>query len=95
MLHRQTLSQPFGDVQSDLQIFEFNDAWELISRKQIMLDGVIVLHDFCLTDDYYVIMQSSVKFCDMHRFLAGSKSPSQCMAFDDNEPCKVYFVPRW
>lgn len=82
-------------MQSDLQIFEFNDAWEVISRKQVMLDNLTVLHDFCITDDYFVIMQSSVKFSKMHQFLAGSKSPLQCMAFDESEPCKVYFVPRW
>ena len=90
----QTRTHPFESMKSELKILEFNDAWEVVSRKQIFLDGLTLVHDFCFTDDYYIIVRSSIKFSNMYEFLTGSKSAWQCLDFDEEEPCKVFFVPR-
>ena len=76
--------------------FEFNDSFELLSRRDTDLpDGFPLMHDMGITDRYFVFMEAPAGF-DPLPFVLGQKGAAQCISFrgDEGLPSRFHLIPR-
>ncbi|PSN13488.1 Apocarotenoid-15,15'-oxygenase [filamentous cyanobacterium CCP5] len=80
-------------VSSQLTLYEFDIAGELITQHSHSLPGFAFLHDFALTPNYAIFFQNPVSFNPLG-YLLGFHGAAQSLAFDPKAKTKVVLIPR-
>lgn len=74
-------------------LLELNRSFEVVASRTIELNGYGFVHDFCVTQNYYVVFQNPVSL-DLVPFVAGLKGPAECLLFERSTPLRIHIVPR-
>eukprot|EP00898_Chlorokybus_atmophyticus_P000238 jgi/Chlat1/1214/Chrsp115S00745 len=82
-----------GPVDTNVTFYEFNDKFGLAHKRELRIPGFAFAHDFCFTENYYLLYQAPVRY-DPLPFVFGLKGPAECLKFLPNRPCKVHLIPR-
>ncbi|CEM16491.1 unnamed protein product [Vitrella brassicaformis CCMP3155] len=73
--------------------WEYDDRFECVSRKSFSVRGMPFMHDWAITDKYYVWFQCPTNFNPVD-FILGTKTAFECINFDKNKPAIVHLLPR-
>ncbi|CEM00728.1 unnamed protein product [Vitrella brassicaformis CCMP3155] len=73
--------------------WEYDDQFDCVSRKSFNVQGTPFMHDWALTDNYYVWFQNPTSF-NPFAFLLGTKTAFECIDFDKTKPAVVHLLPR-
>ena len=82
-----------GAFDSELMIYEFDSAWKAAVRRPLRLTGFAFVHDFAVTENYYLWFQNPCDF-DPAPFVLGEKNPAELITYDGSRPTKIHVVPR-
>lgn len=80
-------------LSSTLSIYEFDEDGSLAQQQHRTIPGFGFLHDFVITENYYVFFQNPVKFNPLP-FVLGLKGAGQCLAFDPKGQTQILLIPR-
>lgn len=64
-----------------------------VATRRYTLPGFAFLHDFALTEHYYVVFQNPVTV-DNAPYMLGSAPAASCVRWVDGVPTKVHLIPR-
>ena len=78
---------------SSISIYEFNPRGEVVQQQTRILPGFAFLHDFALTEHYYIFFQNPVTLNPLP-FLLGLKGAGQCLKFNGQQPTQAIVIPR-
>ena len=73
--------------------YEFDASFGLTSKIEYELSKFAFVHDFCFTENYYIVFQNPVDL-DMFPFIIGAKCPGECLQFNQSEKTKIHVLPR-
>jgi len=76
-----------------LNFMEFDDEFKKVSSRSVKLRYLPFVHDFALTKNYYIVVDSPVDISPL-KFLLGLRAPAQCLTYDASRPARVILVPR-
>ena len=82
-----------GAFDSELMLYEFDEAWKAVRRRPVNLEGFAFVHDFVVTQHYVLWWQNPCDF-DPLPFVLGEKNPAELISYDPSRPTKVHVVPR-
>ena len=82
-----------GAFDSELMLYEFDEAWRVVARRPIELEGFAFVHDFVVTEHYVLWFQNPCDF-DPTLYVLGEKNPAQLITYDATRPTLVHVVPR-
>jgi all-trans-8'-apo-beta-carotenal 15,15'-oxygenase len=80
-------------LSTKLRIFEFDREFNLVSERFQKLSGFAFIHDFAITENYYIFFQNPVSFNPLP-FLFGQMGAGECVKFNPEKPTKIIIVPR-
>ncbi|MCS7225539.1 MAG: carotenoid oxygenase family protein [Gloeomargarita sp. SKYB31] len=80
-------------LNSEIRLYEFDDQWGVVRQHQYTINGFAFLHDFILTENYYVFFQNPVQFFPLP-YLLGWTGAAQCLHFDREQPTRILVIPR-
>ncbi len=80
-------------LSSQIYLYEFDQSWQLVRHHQHTISGFAFLHDFILTENYYVFLQNPVNFNPIP-YLLGWTGAAQCLQFDPEQPTRILVIPR-
>jgi len=92
--HDAGITYGFGlarGVRTRLCVYALDPVPELV--REIPVEGLPFVHDFALTDRFFVFLLPAVHF-DIARTLAGTLSPLDALTSREREPMRVLVVPR-
>ncbi|APB33250.1 Retinal pigment epithelial membrane protein [Gloeomargarita lithophora Alchichica-D10] len=78
---------------SQINLYEFNQNWQLVRQHQHPVNGFAFLHDFILTENYYIFFQNPVNFNPLP-YVLGWTGAAQCLQFDPEQPTRILVIPR-
>jgi all-trans-8'-apo-beta-carotenal 15,15'-oxygenase len=85
---------PEGPLQTVLTVMELPPGGLTpVTTRQVPLQGYGFVHDFCFTARWYIFFQNPVDL-DIVPFVAGARTPGQCLSFRAARPTLVHLVPR-
>ncbi|NJR70304.1 MAG: Apocarotenoid-15,15'-oxygenase [Synechococcales cyanobacterium CRU_2_2] len=97
---RRTGGQPrlvnFGvqaGLSSTISIYEFEADGRLVQQQSRTVPGFAFLHDFAITENYYVFFQNPVSLNPIP-FVLGLKGAGQCISLDAQKATQILLVPR-
>jgi hypothetical protein len=82
-----------GAFDSELMLYEFDEAWRVVARRPIELEGFAFVHDFVVTEHYVLWFQNPCDF-DPTLYVLGEKNPAQLITYDETRPTLIHAVPR-
>jgi len=80
-------------LSSTLTIYEFDQAGKLLQRQSRSIPGFAFIHDFAITENYYIFFQNPVRFNPLPFFL-GFRGAGECVKFQPDQPTKIVVIPR-
>jgi all-trans-8'-apo-beta-carotenal 15,15'-oxygenase len=80
-------------LSSQIHLYEFNQNWQLLRQHQHPVNGFAFLHDFILTENYYIFFQNPVIFKPIP-YVLGWTGAAQCLQFDPEQPTRILVIPR-
>ncbi len=80
-------------LSSTLTIYEFDQAGKLLQRQSRSIPGFAFIHDFAITENYYIFFQNPVSFNPFPFFL-GFRGAGECVKFQPDQPTKIVVIPR-
>lgn len=80
-------------LSSTLTVYEFDQAGKLLQRQSRSIPGFAFIHDFAITENYYIFFQNSVSF-NPFPFLLGFRGAGECVKFQPDKPTKIVVIPR-
>jgi all-trans-8'-apo-beta-carotenal 15,15'-oxygenase len=81
-------------LSSTITLYEFSPAGKLLRKYAHSVPGFCFIHDFAITPHYCLFFQNPVLFNPLP-FLAGFRSPGECIQFQPNKPTRVIVIPRF
>ena len=78
---------------TQINLYEFDPNWNLVRQHQHPVAGFAFLHDFILTENYYVFFQNPVSFNPLP-YILGWTGAAQCLHFDAEQPTRILVIPR-
>lgn len=78
---------------TDITFWELDDRCKPVATKTFTLRGFAFLHDFALTENYYVIFQNPVTV-DNAPYVLGQAAAAACVRWVPGKPTLVHLVPR-
>jgi all-trans-8'-apo-beta-carotenal 15,15'-oxygenase len=88
-----------GVPDARVSFFELNENGERVCKATAALPGtrVPLVHDFAITENYYVLVEGPVKL-DMRRFFLeypfGKSAIAETLVFDPQQKARVHLIPR-
>jgi all-trans-8'-apo-beta-carotenal 15,15'-oxygenase len=80
-------------LSSTITLYEFSPAGNLLRKYAHSVPGFCFIHDFAITPHYCIFFQNPVTFNPLP-FLAGLRSPGECIQFQASKSTKVIVIPR-
>ncbi len=80
-------------LSSTLKLYEFAPSGKLLRQYAQSIPGFAFIHDFAITPNYGIFFQNPVRFNPLP-FVAGLKSPGECIAFQSQQPTRIVIIPR-
>ena len=80
-------------LSSAINLYEFEEDRSLATQQTRNVPGFAFLHDFVITENYYVFFQNPVKFNPLP-FVFGMKGAGQCLEFDPKGKTQMLVIPR-
>lgn len=80
-------------LSSNLTLFEFSPAGQLLRRHDRSIPGFSFIHDFAITPHYAIFFQSAVSFNPLPYFF-GVRGAGECLAIHSDRPTRAVLVPR-
>ena len=80
-------------LSSQVKLFEFDQAGEVVHQQQFVIPGFAFIHDFAVTPNYYIFFQNPV-ILNPIPFLFGLKGAGECISFKPGNPTKIWLVQR-
>ncbi len=74
-------------------IYEFDESGECVQQRQESIPGFAFVHDFAVTEHYYIFFQNPVTLNPLP-FLVGLKGAGECLKFQPHQPTKIWLIPR-
>lgn len=79
---------------AEISVREFTEDMKCAAERKFVVEGAFsLLHDFGVTENYYVFIQSPIDM-DILPLVLGTKTSSDCLGFDENGKSMMYVVPR-
>ena len=79
---------------TDISFFELEEStMKPVVQRKYTLPGFAFLHDFAITENYYVIFQNPVTV-DNAPYLLGQAPAASCVRWVPNTPTRVHLIPR-
>ncbi|CAM6021829.1 unnamed protein product [Sphagnum balticum] len=79
---------------STFTVYELNTSMEVVQRNVFTLDEQLMIHDWGLTDNHYVLLANRVKL-NSAGSLAGMAPMINCLSLDDTLPhTPLFLLPR-
>ncbi|CAM9369489.1 unnamed protein product [Chrysoparadoxa australica] len=82
----------FGNDAGKVTTYEFDKDMKLLKSRTASLGGITLLHDFVITDKYYVFLVSPVKF-KILKYIFGAPVTS-ILDYDEAAGSKILLMPR-
>lgn len=82
-----------GAFDSEITLYEFDEAWRVAARQEIAINGFAFVHDFVVTQHYALWFQNPTDFSPLP-YVLGEKNPAELISFDASKPTVVHVVPR-
>ena len=76
-----------------MTIYEFEEDLTVNRERTFEIPGFVFMHDFVVTDKYYIFNQAPTDFRPLP-FLLGMKGPAACINFDASRGAVLHIVPR-
>eukprot|EP00981_Chlorochromonas_danica_P010099 scaffold3044_cov176-Ochromonas_danica.AAC.17 len=73
--------------------YEFDDLFQTVQQREVILPGFGFFHDFVITKNYYLLLQAPVEL-NVWPIVLGLKAPAESMSFHADRPAKLYLIPR-
>jgi all-trans-8'-apo-beta-carotenal 15,15'-oxygenase len=80
-------------LSSQITIYEFNPAGQLLRRHRHAVPGFCFLHDFAITPHYCLFFQNPVTFNPLP-YVFGWRGAGECVNFQANRPTRIMAIPR-
>ena len=80
-------------LSSTLTVWELGQEGNLLHQRTEKIPGFCFIHDFAITENFYIFFQNSVTFNPLP-FILGQRGPGECIDFDRQNPTKVWLIPR-
>jgi all-trans-8'-apo-beta-carotenal 15,15'-oxygenase len=80
-------------LSSTITLYEFSPSGKLLRKYAHSVPGFCFIHDFAITPNYCIFFQNPVTFNPLP-FLAGLRSPGECIQFQPAKATKVILIPR-
>jgi len=80
-------------LSSAINLYEFDEDGSLAAQQTRNVPGFAFMHDFVITENYYVFFQNPVKFNPLP-FVFGFKGAGQCLEFDPKGKTQMLVIPR-
>lgn len=74
-------------------VYEFDQKGKLLNRQTRSVPGFAFIHDFAITENYYIFFQNPVNFNPIP-FVLGMRGAGECVKFQANKPTKILVIPR-
>lgn len=91
--NNRLVTYQFNPASNSITIYEFDNVQKLVAKRDIKLPGFSFIHDFVVTENYYIFNYAPATF-DPLPFLLGFKSPSSCVKFESDKSNKLLVIPR-
>jgi len=78
---------------SQVYLYEFDQSWQLVRQQEHPINGFAFLHDFIVTENYYIFFQNPVNFNPLP-YVLGLTGAAQCLQFDREQPTRILVIPR-
>ncbi len=85
-----------GPKETKLSLYEIDGEGRLYSRRDLAIPGFTVIHDFAITERYYVVFAAAMR-PDVRAFLrakVGLGTLIDAAQLDRSRPSTVYLIPR-
>jgi len=80
-------------IETEITFWELGSDLKPVSQRLISISGFAFLHDFALTENYYIIFQNPVEV-DNVPYLFGKAPAAACVRWTKNTPTLVHLIPR-
>jgi all-trans-8'-apo-beta-carotenal 15,15'-oxygenase len=80
-------------LSSKITIYEFDRGGKLLQKQNHSVPGFSFIHDFVVTENYYLFFQNPVTFNPLP-FALGIRGAGECVGFDASKPTKILVIPR-
>lgn len=84
---------PMSDGRTKLSFYEFDDRWNLVSKAKATLPGFTFVHDFSITENYYVVLMNGLTI-ERLPLILGQKTPGECIRLAKDVNVRIVLVPR-
>lgn len=82
----------FPPLYTEIRFMEFSGS-TMVREKTVSIPGFAFLHDFVVTDHYYIIFKNPVTV-DNVAYMSGSAPAASCVRWIDGKPTILYVIPR-
>ncbi len=80
-------------LSSTISVYEFEEDGSLAQQQSRTVPGFAFLHDFVITENYYVFFQNPVSLNPIP-FVLGLKGAGQCISLDAQKSTQILLIPR-
>lgn len=91
--HLVAFSRKLASQKNPFLVHEFDSDGNLLQTVETPITGFAFMHDFAVTENYYVFVKCPLDFEPLP-YVLGLKSAGQCIKFLENEKSVLYLVPR-
>lgn len=82
----------FPPLYTEIRFMEFSGS-EMVRERTVSIPGFAFLHDFAVTDNYYIIFKNPVTV-DNAAYMSGAAPAASCVRWIDGKPTILYVIPR-
>jgi len=80
-------------LSTTLNIYELNQAGDVVEQQARSIPGFAFLHDFAITPNYCIFFQNPVRL-NLIPYLVGWRGPGECLKFNSQQPTRIWIIPR-
>lgn len=80
-------------ISSKITIYELDRQGQLVQKQNHSVPGFSFIHDFVVTENYYLFFQNPVTFNPLP-FVLGMRGAGECVGFDRSRPTKILVISR-
>jgi all-trans-8'-apo-beta-carotenal 15,15'-oxygenase len=89
-----TAEIPFPPLYTEIKFMEFEDTTSApVSERLVSLPGYAFLHDFVVTENYYIIFLNPVTV-DSFDYMTGTAPAASCVKWIEGKDTKMMVIPR-
>ncbi len=80
-------------ISSKITVYELDEQGKLVQKQIHSVPGFSFIHDFVVTENYYIFFQNPVTFNPLP-FALGMRGAGECVGFDGTKPTKILLIAR-